>query len=244
MRGRRLQSGVTLIELLVAILLVSLLTLGILFAMRIGLNTMGRSNEKFIANRRVLGVDRVMHQQFAGFLPVHAECRALPDSPATTVPFFYGEQSMLRFASTYSLEEGARGYPRILEYLVVPGDAGGGVRLLVNEYPYSGPASAGASCFGAVSGEDGIIGRFRPVEVGPKAFVLADRLARCAFAYREMVPQEPFERWRSDWKSRYFPAGVRIDLEPLEGTGNNNLTMMPVTVTLHITRDPMEKYDH
>src|SRR5689334_23168460 len=97
------QSGVTLIELLIAITLVSLLTVGIMFAMRIGLNTMERSNSRFIANRRVIGVDRVMHQQLGGFLPVKAECRNAPNEPPAFVPFFNGEPQMMRFASSYSL---------------------------------------------------------------------------------------------------------------------------------------------
>ena len=88
---RRTQSGVTLIELLIAITLVSLLTVGIMFAMRIGLNTLERSNARFIANRRVMGVDRVMHQQLGGFIPVKAECRSAPNQPPAYVPFFHGE---------------------------------------------------------------------------------------------------------------------------------------------------------
>ncbi len=78
MRRSRKQSGVTLIELVIAITLVSLITLGIVFAMRIGLNTLERSNARFIANRRVLGVDRAMHQQLGGLYAGH---RRMPEQP-------------------------------------------------------------------------------------------------------------------------------------------------------------------
>ncbi len=56
MNGRR---GVTLIELLVAMTLLSLLSVGVLFGLRIGLNAMDRTNDRLMTNRRVLGVERV-----------------------------------------------------------------------------------------------------------------------------------------------------------------------------------------
>ena len=243
MKRRCLQSGVTLIELVIAITLVSLITFGIMFAMRIGLNTLERSNTRFIENRRVLGVDRVMHQQLGGFIPAMAECRSGAEEPVAAVPFFQGEPVMMRFASTYSLEEGARGYPRILEYLVLPGEGGEGVRLIVNEFLYTGPASAGFTCIGTMPGAEGPVGRFRPVEVGPKAFVLADKLSRCVFAYKEEMPDPPFERWRPDWRAKRYPSAVRIDMAPLEQDGAK-LEVLPVTVSLHITRDPSVKYEN
>ena len=49
----------------------------------------------------------------------------------------------MRLASSYSLQEGSRGLPMILEYLVIPGENHEGVRLVVNEHLYSGPRLAG-----------------------------------------------------------------------------------------------------
>ena len=230
-------------ELLIAITLLSVITVGIMFAMRIGLNTLERSNSRFIGNRRVMGVDRVMHQQLAGLVPVKALCETGQGEPSAQVPFFQGEPVMMRFASSYSLEEGARGYPRVLEYLVVPGEEGRGVRLVMNEYLYTGPTSAGLTCVGGMGGVDGLIGRYRPVEVGPKAFVLADKLSRCSFAYKEEKEQPPVELWRPEWRSIKLPAAVRIDLAPLEPDGAN-LAVLPVTVRLQITRNPNVKYEN
>src|SRR4051794_15024198 len=48
MNRKAKESGVTLIELLVAITLLSLLSVGMLFAMRVGLNAMGKTNERVI----------------------------------------------------------------------------------------------------------------------------------------------------------------------------------------------------
>ena len=62
--------GITLMELLVAITLLSLLSVGVLFGLRIGLNAMERSNDRLMTNRKVLGVERVITQQIAGIMPV------------------------------------------------------------------------------------------------------------------------------------------------------------------------------
>ena len=59
----------------------------------------------------------------------------------------------MRFVSTYSLQEGSRGTPQILAFTVSSGGSqGNGVRLIVDEYPYSGPLSAGTICSGALDG--------------------------------------------------------------------------------------------
>jgi hypothetical protein len=182
-----------------------------------------------------------MHLQLASLLPAKAECRTAPNAAPNEVPFFHGEPQMMRFASTYSLEEASRGTPRILEYLVIPGDQGEGVRLIVNEIVYFGPASAGASCIGVLATPNGLSGRYRPVEVGPKAFVLADKLARCVFSYKEELKEPPYERWTPAWRSARFPNVVRIETAPLEAKGAQ-LEVLPVTVDLHVTRDPLVKY--
>lgn len=238
----RTTAGVTLIELLIAIALVGMLTAGMMYAMRIGLTTMERSNDRMIGNRRVIGVDRVMHQQLASIMPVKAGCTATPDAPVATVVFFEGEPQTLRFASSFSMEEGTRGYPRILEYQVIPGREGRGVRLVVNEFLYSGPLSAGVSCVGLQPAQNGQLGRYRPVEVGPASFVLADNLERCSFLYKEELREPPFERWLPVWRSARLPAAIRIDLAPLPET-TERLHVMPVTVPLRITRDPLLRYD-
>jgi hypothetical protein len=175
-------------------------------------------------------------------MPVKASCMAAPNAPPAFVPFFEGEPQTLRFASSYSLEEAARGYPRILEYQVIPGRQGRGVRLIVNESLYSGPFAAGANCLGIQPAAGGGLGRYRPVEVGASSFVLADNLEHCTFFYKEELKDPPFERWLPVWRSARLPAAIRIDLAPLpEAAGR--LHVMPATVTLRVTRDPMMRYD-
>ena len=133
---RQRQSGVTLLELLIAVTLVSLLSVGILYAMRVGLLALEKTNNRLQANRRVVGVERVIEQQIGGLMPVPVQCMAAPDQPpGPAFGFFQGEEQTMRFVSSYSLNEASRGYPQALEYAVIPAADGRGVRLIVNEIP-------------------------------------------------------------------------------------------------------------
>ena len=49
----------------------------------------------------------------------------------------------MRFVTSYSLQDAWRGRPQIAALQVIPGADGAGVRLIVNETPYTGPAQAG-----------------------------------------------------------------------------------------------------
>ena len=66
--------------------------------------------------------------------------------------FFQGEPQSMRLASTYSLQQGERGLPMILEFQVIPGEDEQGVRLVVNEHWYTGPRGAGIYCIGMGAG--------------------------------------------------------------------------------------------
>lgn len=237
------QRGVTLIELLIAVSLLSLLSVGILMAMRVGLNAMGKANSKLIANRRVTSAQRILESQIAGFMPVAAECAPAPDTQPVRVPFFEGQPQSMRFASSYSLEEAARGYPRILEFQVIVGENNQGVRLVVNEILYTGPQSAGAACLGIAP--DPVTGtplpRFRPINIGPRSFVLADRLASCRFFYREVPPPPAPERWVPEWKLNQWPAAVRIEMAPLEPDASR-VPLAGVIAPIRATKDPNGSY--
>jgi general secretion pathway protein J len=218
-RAGAAQAGVTLIEVLIAVTLLSLLSVGMLFAMRVGLSAMSRTNDRVASNRRALGVEKILSQQIAGFIPAAALCLAPPDTPRARVPFFQGDPQTMRFVSTYSLQQASRGYPQILEFQVIPGENGEGVRLIVNEHLYTGPYAAGNFCAGV--GSDPATGGkrilWRPVAAGTNSFVLADRLAACQFTYKEekLAQQEP-DLWQPVWIRDNTPAAVRIDLVPLE----------------------------
>jgi prepilin-type N-terminal cleavage/methylation domain-containing protein len=239
------ERGVTLLELLVAVSLLSLLSVGILFALRVGFTGMEKANSKLMANRRVLGVERVIENQIAGFMPVQAHCKFSPEATATALPFFQGDAESMRFVSNYSMQEAGRGYPRILEYQVIPGENGQGVRLVVNETLYTGPRSTGASCVGQfpdpTSGMP--VGKFMPVVVGPYSFVLADKLAFCQIFYKEEFPAPApvRERWVQRWTHQRAPAAVRINMAPLV-RDPSRVQLIAITAPFRVTRDPMSAY--
>ena len=136
-------SGVTLIELLIAVTLLGLLSLGVVISIRIALSAMGKTESRLMANRRVSSVERILEQEISGIMPVTADCHAVPNGAVTRIAFFQGEAVSLRLASTYSLQQGSRGLPMILEFKVIPGEDNAGVRLVVNERWYTGPRGAG-----------------------------------------------------------------------------------------------------
>ena len=228
------QRGLTLIEVLIAVSLLSLLSMGMLMAMRVGLNALTKTNNRMIDNRRVVGVERILEQQIAGMMPVMALCQPGPEAPRMRLPFFQGEPQAMRFVSTYSLGGAWRGVPQILEYMVIPRHEGGGVRLVVNEIPYTGTLGAGLLCLGLMP--DAALGvatpRFRPIQAGPHSFVLADKLAACRFTYLDppppgMPPGAPGQ-WTNRWVRVGWPLGVRMELEPLD---HDPSRLRPVTVT-------------
>jgi len=233
--------GVMLLELLVAVTLLSLLTTGVLLAMRVGFNATQLTNDRILDSRRVLSVQRILEQQIAGLMPVLADCQAPPFPRALRRPFFQGEAQSMRFVSTYSLGEASRGYPRILEFQVIPGDDQEGVRLVVNEHLYTGPQSAGWFCPGASpEGVPGGPGHYPPIQPGPGSFVLAGRLAYCRFFYREFqFPDQ--QRWLPVWPGITWPTGVRIEMAPLEAQPSRP-PLVSITAPVWVTRMPYQQY--
>ena len=239
MKRRSSSAGITLLEVVIAVSLLSLLMVGVMTSLRLGLGAWGRTNTVLMANRRVAGAQRVLREQLEGFMPVIAPCAGGMDVPGgPKAPFFQGEPESMRFVSSYSMQEGARGTPRVLEFQVIPGEGGAGVRLVVNENPYTGPASAGIFCLS--KGPQG--GSFRPIEVGPQSFVLADKLAFCRFMYQEIPPPPAPIRWTPVWTlADRWPGAIRVEMGPLD---ENISRLRPVTVTaqIHVSRFPIFDY--
>ena len=95
----------------------------------------------------------------------------------------------MRFVTSYSLQDAWRGRPQIVVLQVIPGEEGHGVRLIVNETPYTGSNQAGQM---VASIDPDSTAHFIPVLPGPQSFVLADRLAYCRFWYLEQEFRSAF----------------------------------------------------
>jgi prepilin-type N-terminal cleavage/methylation domain-containing protein len=223
------QAGLTLLEVIIAVTLVSLLSTGIMMAMRVALDALQKANSKLMDNRRVSGAQRVLEQQIAGFMPVRTACAGSPDAVPAPIVFFEGAPQSMRMVSTYSLQEAWRGRPLILEFQVVPGEEGRGVRLVVNEIPYTS-ALAGLLCMGLTPDPqgEGSVPRFLPIQVGPQSFVLGDKLAWCRFSYLEPAKAPKVEHWRPDWVLARWPLAIRVEMTPLI---DNPARLRPLTIT-------------
>jgi prepilin-type N-terminal cleavage/methylation domain-containing protein len=237
------RSGVTLIEILVAVTLLSLLSLGVLVAMRLGLTTMDKTDARIVSNRRVIGARRILENEIDGFMYAQAIYQPQP-LQQMPVMFLEAQPQRLRFVSSYSLEEASRGRPRIVVLEVIPGERGEGVRLILNEVLYTGPYQTGQmiTAIERVVGSPNPVVHFSDSPASPQSFVLADRLAYCRFSYLEARPVPPLRLWRPDWVDpAHLPLGVRVDMASLDAPGAD-LHQTTLTLPLMVSRQPGGDY--
>jgi len=210
------ERGVTLIELLIAITLVAALAVGMLMAIRSSLTAMERINVRLEENRRVMGIQQIVSRQIGGVIPLTG-CR------------LSGTSEGLRLVTTYSVNEGARGFPHYVEFFVEP-DPAGGVRLAEAEYPYAGSRVCGGG------GGDSA--------APPLKLVLAGRLFSCTFSYHQTPPPNSTApgNWVQTWNAPLLPSAVRIVTQPLDGL-RSNLPALAVNAPIHITKLQMQYVD-
>lgn len=232
------EAGLTLIEILVAIALLSVLSVGILMALRVGTVAWQRTTDGLMLDRRIAAANNILQQELEGIFQAWAEFV----DPTTRAPqvavFFEGEPGSMRFVTAYSLDSGPRGGLRIVELLAAQGPKG--QRVLLNELPYAGPRSAGQVITGVAN--EGASARpvFAPIAVLPTSFVIADELGSCTFSYLEQ--NEPGAmtgppRWVSSWRNgERLPAAVSIQITP--GPDVARLQPMTVTVPIRATMTP------
>ena len=242
---RRSEAGVTLVELLVAVTLLSLLSVGMVMAMRVGLAAYSKTETKLMDNRRVAGAQRIVESELEGLVPAFVMCgaTAAPGDTGTRAVLFQGTPNGMWMVSTFSLRQGWRGQPQLLQLFVIPSDQGG-VRLVVNEIPYTGARGAAQYCSGIINVPNTIsrLAQMIPIPAGSQTFVLADKLAYCRFSYFSPSNQlyEP-PAWQPAWASKGWPLAVRIEMAPAE-TDPSRLQPISITAPLHIRRNPEKVY--
>jgi prepilin-type N-terminal cleavage/methylation domain-containing protein len=221
----RSEAGFTLIELMISITLVAALATGMLMAMRTSLLSMEKVNSRLQFNRRVMGMERVLTHQIGGVMPVLADCGG-------RIPIFLGTPDSLRLVSSYSMAEGARGYPQFDVFQVIRGEQG--LRLVVTEHLFTSPSSTAPFCGGEQAPW---------TEITPSSMILADRLATCTFSYREALPDSaPSAKWLGSWDRADLPGAVKIEMTPMDSSPAL-LPVMNVTVPIRITRQVRSWYD-
>ena len=244
MKHRNPRGGLTLIEILIAVSLLSLLSVGVLWSMRIGFNTMEKTDNRLIHNRRVANSRKIIENELNGFIGSLALFHPQLNENRF-VPFFQAEPGTMRFVTNYSLEDAWRGRPQLSTLTVVAGNQSEGVRLVLNEIPYTGSEQAGRLVTGVETDpQTGWIKlRFAAADAGPHSFVLADKLAYCRFTYLQKLYVAPFQIWRPDWlNSSIYPIAVRIEMTPLNA-GDAEIHVTSVTLALPVTQTAGRLYD-
>jgi hypothetical protein len=227
----------TLIEILIAVTLLSLLSAAVLVAMRMGFNTMDKTDAHLMHDRRVSNARRIIENEIAGYTYSLANFRPTPER-TFSVPFVEWTPREMRFVTSYSLADAWRGRPQIAVIQVIPGENNRGVRLILNETLYTGPDQAGSTITDINEG----IPSFAPVPAGAQSFVLADQLAYCRFEYLEAQTYPTLPLWRPDWRRpAWTPLGVRIRMAPLEMKPAES-GIATITAPMNITRDPKTLY--
>ena len=222
----RAERGVTLIELMIAVSLVAVITVGLMFAVRTSLVTYEKTGARLRANREQVGRNEILARELGAAMPVLSLCGT------NMTPYFMGTSDSLRMISSYSIAEGFRGYPQILEFRVTPSPAAG-VQLVVAEHPYTGPLSTTPFC--------GPLGSsFEASADASPPFVLADGLASCQFSYHQPVDMLAYQDtgWVAVWSRNTLPAVVRVDMQPLAAAAGG-LPPVSVTAPLRVDR-PMD----
>ncbi len=219
-RVPRSDAGVTLLELLVAMTLFSLLSAAVLFSLRTATGTLERTRERIRDARKVEGAGRALERMLSGLIRLDAEYYAPGSNQPSPYLFFQGEPQAMRFVTSYSLQQGARGAPHIVEFSVMPREDRQGVRLFVNELPYFGPGSLGVRMQGIQRDSNGYqLMQFAPIVPGPQSFVLADRLPNCQFLYLDRFDPSYGDRWLPLWRDPILPRAIRIDMGTRVVTG-------------------------
>lgn len=222
------QRGVTLLELLIAMSLVAVLSTGMLFAMHSSVLAYEKIAKRLEEDRRAVGVEHMIAAQLGGVMAVSSVCPTPSGLPVST-SFMAGTAGVLRLVSSFSIAEGARGYPQIVEYRVLPSEAGQ-VRLVASEHVYSGPQSTLPYCAGAPPPDARVV-------------VLADHLAYCRIFYHEPYNISTFEEtpWLAIWDRPALPAAVRIEMRPAVPAAGA-IAPADITVPIRVTRDPLVPY--
>lgn len=247
-RGRHSQRGVTLLELMIAITLVAGLSTGMLMAMRTSLLTYEKTAKRLESNRRFVKTQQMLSAQIAAVMPVQGACLGDAGQTVGIPSFLSGSEDSLRLVSSYSIAEGSRGYPQIVEYRVIA-EQRGIVRLVATERPYTGPQSTTPYCGNAEPLPPASAYDFAAPPVAPAgpqfggSYVLAEHLAYCRFSYHEPYDQNRFieSAWLPLWDKPLLPAGVRIEMRPFAPDAGG-LSVLGVTVPIQVNRDPRLVY--
>ena len=235
-------AGMTLIEVLVAVGLMSMLTVGLLTSLQIGATSWSTTNDVLVLDRRVANADMLLRSLVASIVPINTQTLPGSEIPSAKTSFFQGEAHSMRFMSSHSISFGSRGKLQLTELQVDPHQ--GTLRLLLNQFDYQGSHMLGQLVTGRVPVEGVPGGRlvFQPIMPLPTTLIVVDQLTSCTFSYlsRKHPSDEP-PMWVRIWNERdALPAAVRIELEPSTEPDYQSRAL-PISVTTPIFAQHVEE---
>ncbi len=195
MIGTRAQSGLTLIEMIVAI---GLLTVTMLLLYH-GTYTLSRTSHTVEANverlEGLIATHRVLRREFAQMQPV-----SLRDASNAPIPAFTGHRGGMRWLAPLPVHRGAFG----LHWLVLAVEGSGSAKTLILEYsPMTRDDPAAAP----------------PPAEAENRVVLLDQVTEVDFQFLQKDEFTRQTRWQLDWNDASKPpAAVRIVVERSDGS--------------------------
>ncbi len=224
--------GVTLLELLVVVTLLGLVSLGLLFSLRIGSSAWHRGNARMLADRRVVAAAGLLSAQLAD-----AQARRIrwgPQERQVQFAYFDGAPDRLRFLTSYSLRAQARGGLWLAEYFFARAEDGT-CDLLYNERPFQDDADVASTVEAANFDPAARGGRwqivFVPAQRDASTRVLYRGLKECHFEYLIESPQGE-AHWGPEWEAdaKLLP---RAAAARFTGTELGGIAPLAMVVTIH-----------
>ena len=238
--GFQRQSGMTLIEVLVAVTLLGLLSVGLVTSFQVAASSWQSTRERLTLDHRIATANQILQSSLAGMIPLKGEA---PDagSQRRRFLFFQGESQSMRFVTSHSVLEGARGGLNVVELQIV--DSPRGRRVLLNQSSYQGPLGLARYIDGFYRDPElrGTRPLFRPIVPYATSLIIIDELEDCNFRYlEEPVGIEPPTTWVPVWQDLLkLPKAVAINVMPkLDG-----VRLRPVSIAVPVLsqgRDPQQ----
>jgi prepilin-type N-terminal cleavage/methylation domain-containing protein len=221
-----MKRGVTLLELLVAISLFGMVSLGLLFSLRIAVSAWQKSNARLAADRRVLAAGDLFAEQVANARPRIVAWG--PQDHQVKIFYFQGLHDRLRFLTATSLSGRSRSGLWLVEYSFRQDD-GGRCRLAYNEWPFSYDSDAAQTIQDVALDQatSRMVIRFITPQTTPQTRDLYSDLESCGFEYLTERPGEE-SRWETEWISLRpsLPPAVAVRFRGREGRGISPVAMV------------------
>jgi len=209
MLRRGQQSGFTLIELVVSMVILALISLSIFGLATIGARAAGSGERRTEQARRMRIATTLMARQLRSAAPLHAVIESEQENEA--LPYFLGESDRLDFITTQPQRPDSGGYALVSYW--IEDDV-----LMMSEMPY----------FMAFS--ENRLGREYDHMI--TSTVLLYDVGRLSLSYQRFDPELDAD-WEDSWDASFedaLPAVVRVDIEARVAGGPDWLHDVPVFV--------------